>query len=215
MRFYFFASFIVFCIWLGYEIHKHRNMEAKDYEAFWDREHAANSTRRKSLDGLNYITIPVETFPFGLVPQNEQIAEYEQTICDLAKEPVVNLTGFSNTDLKLEYGAPNIDLLSLYDQRYTTLVCTLQSWAALLYKEGQPQAARVLLEFAIDTHTDIYASYELLVRIYKEYSAEDQIAGLLPVAQQLHSLSRTRILTFLEAACPKPISDTDTGAGSQ
>ena len=60
MRFYFFASFIVFCIWLGYEIHKHRNMEAKDYEAFWDREHAANSTRRKSLDGLNYITIPVE-----------------------------------------------------------------------------------------------------------------------------------------------------------
>ena len=73
MRFYFFASFIVFCIWLGYEIHKHRNMEAKDYEAFWDREHAANSTRRKSLDGLNYITIPVETLPFGLVPQNEQI----------------------------------------------------------------------------------------------------------------------------------------------
>ena len=153
MRFYFFASFIVFCIWLGYEIHKHRNMEAKDYEAFWDREHAANSTRRKSLDGLNYITIPVEAFPFGLVPLNEQIAEYEQTIRDLAKEPVVNLTGFSNTDLKLEYGAPNIDLLSLYDQRYTTLVCTLQSWAALLYKEGQPQAARVLLEFAIDTHT--------------------------------------------------------------
>lgn len=116
-------------------------MEAKDYEAFWDREHAANSTRRKSLDGLNYITIPVEAFPFGLVLQNEQIAEYEQTIRDLAKEPVVNLTGFSNTDLKLEYGAPNIDLLSLYDQRYTTLVCTLQSWAALLYKEGQPQAA--------------------------------------------------------------------------
>ena len=148
------------------------------------------------------------------MPLNEQIAEYEQTIRDLAKEPVVNLTGFSNTDLKLEYGAPNIDLLSLYDQRYTTLVCTLQSWAALLYKEGQPQAARVLLEFAISTHTDIYASYELLVRIYKEQSAENQISGLLPMAQQLHSLSRTRILTFLEAACPNPVSDTDTGAGS-
>ena len=103
MRFYFFASFIVFCIWLGYEIHKHRNMEAKDYEAFWDREHAANSTRRKSLDGLNYITIPVETFPFGLVPQNEQIAEYEQTIRDLAKEPVVNLTGSEARIWRSEY----------------------------------------------------------------------------------------------------------------
>lgn len=198
MRFYFFASFIVFCIWLGYEIHKHRNMEAKDYEAFWDREHAANSTRRKSLDGLNYITIPVETFPFGLVPLNEQIAEYEQTIRDLAKEPVVNLTGFSNTDLKLEYGAPNIDLLSLYDQRYTTLVCTLQSWAALLYKEGQPQAARILLEFAISTHTDIYASYELLVHIYEENSESDKIAALLPSAQEIRSLSKNRIITLLE-----------------
>ena len=198
MRFYFFASFIVFCIWLGYEIHKHRNMEAKDYEAFWDREHAANSTRRKSLDGLPYIAIPVETFPFGLLPGNEQVPEYEQTIRDLAQEPVVNLTGFSNTDLKLQYGAPNIDLLSLYDQRYTTLVCTLQSWAALLYKEGQPAAARILLEFAADTHTDIYASYELLVRIYEENSEKEKISSLLPLAQEIRSLSKNRIITLLE-----------------
>ena len=198
MRFYFFASFIVFCIWLGYEIHKHRNMEAKDYEAFWDREHAANSTRRKSLDGLPYIAIPVETFPCCLLPGNEQFPEYEQTIRDLAQEPVVNLTGFSNTDLKLEYGAPNIDLLSLYDQRYTTLVCTLQSWAELLYKEGQPAAARILLEFAADTHTDIYASYELLVRIYEENSEKEKISSLLPLAQEIRSLSKNRIITLLE-----------------
>lgn len=198
MRFYFFASFIVFCIWLGYEIHKHRNMEAKDYEAFWDREHAANSTRRKSLDGLPYIAIPVETFPFGLLPGNEQVPEYEQTIRDLAQEPVVNLTGFSNTDLKLQYGAPNIDLLSLYDQRYTTLVCTLQNWAELLYKEGQPAAARILLEFAADTHTDIYASYELLIRIYEENSEKEKISSLLPLAQEIRSLSKNRIITLLE-----------------
>lgn len=198
MRFYFFASFIVFCVWLGYEIHKRRNAEAKNYEAFWDREHAANSTRRKSLDGLPYITIPVETFPFGLLPGNEQVPEYEQTIRDLAQEPVVNLTGFSNTDLKLQYGAPNIDLLSLYDQRYTTLVCTLQSWAELLYKEGQPAAARILLEFAADTHTDIYASYELLVRIYEENSEKEKISSLLPLAQKIRSLSKNRIITLLE-----------------
>ncbi len=203
MRFYFFASFIVFCIWLGYEIHKHRNMEAKNYEDFWDREHAANSTRRKSLDGLNYITIPVETFPFGLLPESEQIAEYEQTIRDLSQEPVVNLTGFSNTDLKLEYGAPNIDLLSLYDQRYTTLVCTLQSWAALLYKEGFPEAARLLLEFAVGTCTDVYASYELLIRIYEENSESDKIASLLSLAQEIRSLSKDRILTLIQAHIPQ------------
>lgn len=110
----------------------------------------------------------------------------------------MNLTGFSNTDLKLQYGAPNIDLLSLYDQRYTTLVCTLQSWAELLYKQGQPEAARILLEFAVSTHTDIYASYNLLVRIYKESSESDKIASLLPPAQEIRSLSKNRIIALLE-----------------
>ena len=153
MRFYFFASFIVFCIWLGYEIHKHRNMEAKDYEAFWDREHAANSTRRKSLDGLPYIAIPVETFPFGLLPGNEQVPEYAQR---------------------------------------TDLLC---KWKE---KEGQPAAARILLEFAADTHTDIYASYELLVRIYEENSEKEKISSLLPLAQEIRSLSKNRIITLLE-----------------
>ena len=37
----------------------------------------------------------------------------------------MHLTGYTNTDLKLEYGAPNIKLLSAYDQRYTTLARTL------------------------------------------------------------------------------------------
>lgn len=198
MRLYFFASFIVFCVWLGYEIHKHRNMEAKNYEAFWDRERAANNTRRKSLDNLAYINIPVDTLPFGLLPDDEQAAEYEQTIRELSEVPVVNLTGLSNTDLKLQYGAPNIDLLSIYDQRYTTLVCTLQSWAKLLYKAGNRQEAAMLLEFAVDTHTDIYASYELLVRIYEELSEEDKIEQLLPPAQEIHSLSKPRIIAFLE-----------------
>ena len=198
MRLYFFASFIVFCVWLGYEIHKHRNMEAKSYEAFWDRERAANNTRRKSLDNLAYITIPVDTLPFGLLPDDEQAAEYEQTIRELSEVPVVNLTGLSNTDLKLQYGAPNIDLLSIYDQRYTTLVCTLQSLAELLYKAGYRKETAILLEFAVETHTDIYASYELLVRVYEELSEENKIAQLLPPAQEIHSLSKPRIIAFLE-----------------
>ena len=59
MKISFFASFIIFCLWLGYEIHKHRNLEAKANEDFWEKEAAANATRRKSLDSLNYIEIPL------------------------------------------------------------------------------------------------------------------------------------------------------------
>ena len=198
MKFPFFASFIVFCIWLGYEIHKHRNMEAKAYEDFWAKENAANSTRKKPLDDLEYITIPMESFPFSLFCEQEQVAEYQQTIKDLSAVPIVNLTGISNTDLKLQYGAPNIDLLSLYDQRYTTLVRTLENWAAFLYQKNHPQEAKVLLEFAVHTRTDIYASYELLIKIYEESGENSRIPELLPYAEKVNSISQKRIISLLE-----------------
>ncbi len=60
MIFPIFASVLVFCAWLAYEIHKSKKKTKKSAEAFWDKENKANSTPKKSLDDLNYITIPVE-----------------------------------------------------------------------------------------------------------------------------------------------------------
>ena len=154
MKFPFFASFIVFCIWLGYEIHKHKNMEARQEQEFWDREAAANSTRRKPLDDLDYIQIPFDSLPMGILADDPVMAEYHETLRILAESPIVNFTGISNTDLKLMYGAPNIDLLSRYDQSYTTLVRTLQSWGDRLYESGYVDEACRVLEFAVETRTD-------------------------------------------------------------
>lgn len=197
MRITFFAIFIVFCAWLGYEIHKHRNLDQKSYEDFWERERTANRTRRKPLDDLAYITVPLDRFPFESLKEDEQIQDYHRIIRELSGQPIVNLTGITNTDLKLRYGAPNIDRLSAFDQNYTTLVCTLQSWAERLYANGFSKEAAVLLTFAAETHTDIYATYELLVRIYEETSQAEKIADLIPLAESINSLSRKRILALL------------------
>ena len=118
----FFASFIIFIILVSYEISKSRKNSRKIRQTYWDRENAANSTRRKPLDNLNYITIPFDSLPMDTLKDNSQIMEYHETLHHLADAPIVNFTGLSNTDLKLEYGAPNIDLLTRYDQSYTTLV---------------------------------------------------------------------------------------------
>ena len=180
MKFPFFASFIVFCIWLGYEIHKHRNMEAKADQEFWEKEAAANSTRRKSLDNLAYIRIPFEPLK------------------DLSAFPIVNLTGISNTDLKLTYGAPNIDLLSQYDQRYTILARTLQAWANALHEKGCTDAARQVLEFAIETRTDVSGSYKLLSAIYQQIGQTEKINALIPVAESLNSPLKNHIVQTLK-----------------
>lgn len=198
MKFPFFASFIVLCILLAYEIKKNRNKEAKSYQEFWDKELAANSTRRKSLDDLNYIKIPFETLPMNVLKDDPVIADYHETLIGLSKSPIVNFTGISNTDLKLMYGAPNIDILSCYDQSYTTLVRTLQNFAQALYEKGYTNEARLVLEFAVETHTDVSSTYKLLASIYQQDNQPEKIKALIPVAQSLNTSLSNHIVSMLE-----------------
>ena len=200
MKFPFFASFIIFCAWLGYELHKHRNIERKAMDDFWEKEAEANKTRRKSLDSLAYITIPFDTLPMAILPDDEKAAEYKETLRELSTEPIVNLTGITNTELKLTYGAPNITLLSAYDQRYTLLARTLQAFGELLYQNGHLDEAVSVLSFAVSTRTDISATYKLLITLYKELGREDEIAALLPVAEGLNSGMKNTIVSMIREA---------------
>lgn len=202
MKYPFFASFIVLCLLLMYEIHKRREKEAKKYQEFWDEEAKANSTRRQSLDNLEYITIPFETLPINTLPADEQaaeqISEYISTLHTLAEAPIVNFTGFTNTELKLKYGAPNIDLLSSYDQAYTLLARTLNNWARALYDNDYKEDAMAVLEFAISTKTDVSESYYLLANIYKENNTAEKIKELISVASEINSLMSKSIVNKLE-----------------
>ena len=198
MKFPFFASFIVFCAWLGYELHKHRNLEKKSMESFWEKEYEANRTRRKSLDDLEYITIPLDTFPMSLLTDDSVIIECRDILKELSKDPIVNLTGISNTDLKLKYGAPNINLLTDYDQRYTVLVRTLQNFGKALYDKKYIKEAQTVLEFAVSTRTDISSTYKLLTSIYKETGQPEKILELLPVAESLNSGLKNSIVKMLK-----------------
>ena len=200
MKFPFFASFIVFIIWLTYELAKHNRLDAAADRAFWDKEHRANRTGKKSLEDLAYITIPYERLPMDILPEDEYISEYMDTIQTLHDSKIVNFTGISNTDLKLKYGAPNIDLLTRYDQNYTILVRTLNQWASHLYQKGYPKEAREILEFAVSTGTDISGSYKLLCKIYKEENTPEKIKALYPVAESLNSAMKNAIVRILQEA---------------
>lgn len=200
MKFPFFASFIVFVIWLSYEISKHNRLDDTANQEFWRKEHRAGRTGKKSLDGLDYITIPYESLPMHILPDDEQISEYMETLNSLSGSKIVNFTGITNTDLKLQYGALNIDLLSRYDQNYTILARTLNRWAACLYGKGYVKEAREILEFAVSTRTDVSASYKLLCQIYNEENTPDKIKALYPVAESVNSLMKNTILGILHDA---------------
>lgn len=210
-------SVIVLIIWIRYEIKKSGRSDEKESKSFWEKENEANFARKKDLSSLDYITIPDS---LGFEPPEEsagtsssaaasegtskEISLIEKQISELSKKKIVNFTGITNTRLKLEYGAANLELLTEYDQNYTLLVRTLDKWSSLLLNESESvdesknTQAKKILEFAVSIKTDISQSYFNLAKIYKSDGQPERISELIKTAENLNSLSKEHIIKGLK-----------------
>lgn len=174
-------------------------------QSFLEREKEANTAPAQSLKDLDYITIPLDRLPFGVLTGHKEVEHMEYTIRNLAKDTrkIVNLTGITNTDLKLTYGAVNIVKLMEYDASYITLIKTLQEWADVLYEEGLYKEVVSLLEFSVSTKCDISETYHMLCDIYKNHlglsqsEAIGKIKALQPYAAELKSMNKDSIEEYL------------------
>lgn len=198
----FFATFFIIMIivvWYAYERSKASKKARISSEKFWERESLANSTRKKSMDDLTLITIPFEKLPME-PEKDEKLREYQDFITFLAGTDIINLTGISNTDLKLTYGAPNFPYLSQCDQNFTDLVRTLNQWAACLLELNRPEDARKVLEFAVACRSDVSGTYQMLSSLYVQSKESQKILDLIKTAETLDTLLKDNILATLEKA---------------
>lgn len=200
MNFIIISSFLIFSVIFFFALQRTKSIEAKREQEYWEREFRANSTRKKSLDDLNYIIIPDVLLNMSPENTNEEINGYISELNDLSQTTIVNLTGFSNTDLKLKYGTANITVLTEYDINYTYLVTLLQKLAEKLYEENNPQLAIKVLEFAISTNTDVSKTYYLLAQLYNETGTPEKISSLIKQANNLNSLLKNTIVQTLKAS---------------
>ena len=169
------ASVIVFCIWLAYEIRKHNKKTKKVLDSFWEKEQKANSTRAKSLDGLSYIHIPDNIYDAMPSPVPSDLEDCSKLLEHLKESKIVNLSHISNTDLKLKYGASNLDILSEYDQNYISLIRVLHTLSEYHYQNGNEDTARLLLEFAVECQSDNISTYKMLAGIYCDNGEESKL----------------------------------------
>lgn len=174
----------------------------KEQESFWQKERKSNSVRKKPLDNLDYINIPLSSLPLDAYSKDSIVQECIETITTLADCKIVNLTGISNTDLKLTYGTANITVLSQYDQNYTILVTTLQKWADKLYSLNDLSSACMILEYAVSINSDITKSYLILAEIYEKQNIPQRITELIAAAGKLTTPSGRIILRKLQDAYP-------------
>ncbi len=202
MKIPFLASLFLFLWVLCRRLKKHSQSIQEEQTSFWQREHAANNVRKKPLDDLKYITIPLDKLPADRHLDNETVEDCISTLTILSQRKIVNLSCISNTDLKLTYGTANITALTEYDQNYTLLVTTLQKWADAIYTLGDVDGTRALLEYAVSIESDVTKTYSLLASIYEQNGENSRIATLIEAAEKLSSHSGKMIVRKLKEAYP-------------
>lgn len=205
MNFFIFASFPIICLLFSFALRNARRKEQDIDREFWDRERRANFTRKKPLDDLEYITIPEELLTMKPDVMSGELQSCLDDLNDLSSAKIVNLTGYTNTDLKLKYGTANITILSEYDIHYTNLATLLQKLAELLHESLEDGLAIKVLEFAVSTGTDVSKSYYLLAELYQQMAVSEEdmsekMEQLITQAQNLNTLMRDVIVEHLQAA---------------
>lgn len=192
------ASFILFIIVLKYTLKKNEKAEKKALNEFWEKERQSNQTRKKSLDGLDYVEIPFQYIPKSLLSDNAVVQDCMEILESLGGKKIVNLTGYSNTDLKLQYGTANLTVLSEYDENYTLYARTIYKLARTYYDNGYESNAAILLEKAVESGTDITGNYTLLAEIYQKKGEQEKIKSLIDSAVSLRSITQKNIIRSLE-----------------
>lgn len=187
MKYPFFASFILFIIFLRLRMRSLEKHEQKTMDSYLKRESETNATRKKPLDDLNYVQIPFDKLPDS----------FDEQLVALSNQKIVNFTGYTNMDLKMMYGPANMTVLSEYDAAFTELVCYLQKWATELISSDKKEDAITVLEYAVEIDSDIYATYDALAELYLETNQAHKIDKLKEHASTLRSLNKKKILNML------------------
>lgn len=198
MKYPFFASFLVLCAIFYHNRKKADKISARIMTDYFIRENEANNTRKQPLDDLNYIKIDPDTLPVNEKSDDDTVRECVADIRKLAEESIVNFTGMTNTDLKLEYGPANLPFLQKCDMNYTQLVRTLNTWARRLYDLDDHENALKVLEYAIECKADVSSIYYMAADIYLENNTPEKINDLISTADSLNSMIKSHIVEKLK-----------------
>ena len=197
----FLAVFIIVTIYIAIRRNSAMRSEEKVWNEFREREQEANWTRKQDISNLAYIKLPLDSLPLGKF-EDEALVSYEHALRDLSTQPICNLNGISNTDLKLRYGAANLNTLSQCDTNYSTLVSLLANYGEKLFELSHPAEAKQVLEYSLSLGSDIGKTYELLATIYEYEGQPEKINALYESAEKITSIRRNSILRKLEEHLP-------------
>lgn len=192
----FIIIFAILCLLLMQALRRSRRIAEQRSARFWAKEASANETRRQDISRLEYIYIPIELLPFG-TDTSEQSKQLETILYQLDSKQILNLNAYTNTDLKLQYGAANLAYLSDCDERFTQLIRTLYQWSCVLLEHEYTEEAIRVAEYSLEIGSDISGCYYMLADYYRLIQDDDALERLRTSAQALTGLQANAIREYL------------------
>lgn len=168
----------------------------KNKRNFLEQESKANSTRKADISNLDYVNLSLDKLPVN-ASSSDKFNRLIDELKNLSKKRIINLSQYSNTELKLMYGPANLDALSEYDQNYLSLIRTLDSISSLLIEEGNISAAKDFLQYSISIGSDLSSSYRMLGKIYLDENDNRSFNELEKLASRNKTLSGPIIVNNL------------------
>lgn len=170
--------FIIFLIWLFYEQRKSQHKDKKRSDEFWAREAEANSTRKKDISHLPLLHVQESEIPL-VDTDDESVLYYIGHIRDLIKNPMADLSEYTNTDLKLSYGVGNFKLLSEYDENFNNFLLSLSNLARSYTEVGFLTEAQDTYRLALYYGSQKVSDYTGLAEIYIQMDQPEQVTALI------------------------------------
>ncbi len=170
----FFTATVIFTAVLAVKRAKHTRLQNEANESFLERERLANATRRKDISGLDYLSFSADALPLSNVSDPE-LLQHETVLKELSGKKIINLSMYSNTDLKLMYGPANLNELTECDDNYHLLASTLLSYADRKISLGYANDAVSILEYAMSLKIDSSKIYLLLAELYQKQNTPEKI----------------------------------------
>lgn len=189
--------FIIFLIWLFYEQRKSQNKDKKRSDEFWAREAEANSTWKKDISHLPLLHVQESEIPLADTDE-ESVLYYIGHIRDLIKNPMADLSEYTNTDLKLSYGVGNFKLLSEYDENFNNFLLALTNLARSYTEAGFLAEAQDTYRLALYYGSQKVSDYTGLAEVYIQMDQPERVSELIQEVEAGAHPRRASVLQALE-----------------
>ena len=184
--FFTFFVFLLICAVVNVMLNRGDKRRRRSMEAFLTKEREANSSRKQDIAGDMFVEtrVPCEAYVSRDVG-GVSLLNKQQKASEAAETPMLKLK-MTNTEIKLNFGPQNVDVVMLYEENFNKYVRTLLEWAEELAKADMKKEAVVVLEEAVRIGADNSKVYIVLADLYNELGLRDGIDNL---KQQLEKIN--------------------------